>query len=339
MIDLQTLFANPVFNITFSVITFILGNIFAYVLYRKGLGKKQIWWDAQDEKMISPYLQEVSEFRMQYKGREICDISVLRLLIWNSGKDVIRQDDIAKKHPICFISCEDTRLLDANLIAINNDTISTHLDKDNDLLHIDFEYLEPGQGVVAEIVYSGPLNDLGITGVIKGGSINFKRVRSEFSEHRPIFGFITRRLSYLWRRRLTIGLTAFCGLFLFIFFVPLFTEAVFLHNIPIDSGFWFVVPRMGLAALGYFWIMMSVLRTPRIPNGLEIFAHEITKPVKAILQDTPSQPLTNPQTLDDHTSLNQITPGNPHINQEITAEQAHAPDAATRRQDRGVFEG
>jgi hypothetical protein len=338
MIDLQTLFANPVFNIIFSVVTFILGNIFAYILYRRGLGKKQIWWDARDKKIINPYLREISGFRMEYKEIEIHDISVLRLLFWNSGKDVIRQDDIAKKHPICFISCENTRLLDADMIAFNNDTISIYLDRDNDLLIIDFEYLEPSQGMVTEIVYSGPLNELGVAGVVKGGNITFKRARSDHNGYRFPFGFITRRLSYLTRRRATIALTAFCGLFLFVFFVPIVIEAVFLQNIPIDSGFWFVVPRMGLAALLYFWIMISVLRTPRIPSGLEIFDHEITKPVKTTLPQISRQPLSYPQALEDHTAQNQVLPGSSGVDKKLAAEQSVPADAASRPQDRSIFE-
>lgn len=273
MIDFLALFANPIFNFVFSAVTFLLGNIFAYWLYRRGINRKQIWWDVHCTNLTHPYFQKLKNINIQYDKDTIYDISVLRLMIWNSGSDVIRQEDIAKNHPINFIADEETRFLDAKLIASNNDSIVINLHKEENEVAIDFEYLEANQGLVVEILYTGSLDNLGVSGAVKGGSIGFKNAQSEFMT-RPPFVFLTSKLSYSARRKALILFTGFCGFFLFVFFLPLAIEAAF-NKMPTDSGFWFVVPRMGFTAVMYFVIMTSIWRTPKIPVGLEIFEGKI----------------------------------------------------------------
>jgi len=274
VVNFSSLLTNPLFNFAFSIFTFFLGNVFAYWLYRRGIKKKELWWDTQKNNLINKYARNLPELSINYKSEEVQDVSILRLMLWNSGSEILHRDDITKNHPISLITDNNTALLDAKIIAYNNDTLNFSLEKDNNTVLVDFEYLEPNQGAVLEIVYTGGLDNLSVSGLLKGGNINYKNSQSEFI-NRFGFRFLLKNVSYTVRRRIAIAFTAFAGLFLFVFFVPLALQAA-IGVLPIDSGFLFVVPRIGIFGFLYFVIMINILRTPKIPSGLEIFEQEIT---------------------------------------------------------------
>lgn len=266
MLKFTELFSNPFFQTAFSIVTFLLSNMFAYWLYKKSIGKKQIWWDSYYLKMTHPYMHKLKQVKVVYKEKVLSDIFVFRFVMWNSGSEVIKQEDISKKSPLVLTPGKDAQFLSSEVLSSSNNSVITHLSEIENKIAIDFEYLEVNQGLVLEIVYTGLLKDLKLLGNIKGGIIRLKNTRSEFMNRFPFIN----RFSYAIQRKVLIYFTSIAGLFMFILFSPLVIAAYYDRTL-LDNGFWIIVPRIGVAAILYFTIMISLWKTPRMPNELEIF--------------------------------------------------------------------
>ena len=123
--------------------------------------------------------------RSHIRGRPVYQISVLRLVgeevqalpttveirfnnvrvrrlnktyfrFWNAGRDTIRGSDIVKHDAITIVFNEDCEILDIAIVKSNRLTNNVHLsrtDKPN-MLQFTFDYLEAGDGILAEILHT-----------------------------------------------------------------------------------------------------------------------------------------------------------------------------------------
>lgn len=270
----EALMSNPVFNLFISVLTFILGSLFSYVLYVKSLPKKRIWWDMRTIKLFNSYVKQLSKLRISYSSYDIAEAYSSRIIFWNSGNSVLAPGDIAKKKNIAIVAYNDALILDIKLLSRSNDTIQVSSIHDQYFSIIHFEYLERNHGGVIEIIHTGKPSDIAITGVIKGGSKQRKRI-PPVDDLAPFI--ITLLMGKLKPRhqRTCLGVFAFSGLFLLsVFFMPLIIASLITWDLPDNELSLWVFGRVGIAILVYFIITITWLRTPNLPKGLDIFEED-----------------------------------------------------------------
>jgi hypothetical protein len=94
-----------------------------------------------------------------------------KVLFWNDGQDTIDRRDIETANHIRIVPSEGGKLLDARILASNNQSsrFAVELIGDGDCAYMDFDYLDPKQGAVMQIVHTGKSSrDIQVIGDIKG---------------------------------------------------------------------------------------------------------------------------------------------------------------------------
>jgi hypothetical protein len=111
-----------------------------------------------------------SKVEIFYSKRRIDRITKTKVLIWNSGNQIVRGEDIVTTDPIVYKIPADNLILEASLFkttrAVNNFQLALDEDKRNEVV-LRFDYLDPGDGAAIEILHSYK-SDGAISGTIRG---------------------------------------------------------------------------------------------------------------------------------------------------------------------------
>ncbi|MEQ9769469.1 hypothetical protein ABRQ03_01225 [Pectobacterium jejuense] len=120
------------------------------------------------------------------------DITALRFYLWNQGRESIKNIDILKPIRVKLAS-QDVQIIDYQIVAtsrpeIVNPKINLTAGTSN-MLNIDFDILEEGDGLAVQLLYAGSRNsELSIEGVIEGVSkIQSNSSLSSYHFYKSIF--------------------------------------------------------------------------------------------------------------------------------------------------------
>ena len=169
---LTALLASPLLN-GVSFVLGVLGLILAYVFYRRAQRGKEPAWDIDSVNLVRNITSSLEGLSLLYKGKEVPNITVSKVIFWNNGRSTIDRTDIAPADPVRIKAGPGVRLLHATVLAANSAPSQfgiTHESIDESVL-IDFEYLDDGQGAVVQVVHDGlRSSDIEVTGSIKGAA-------------------------------------------------------------------------------------------------------------------------------------------------------------------------
>ena len=233
----------------------IAGPLLAIFFYRKGRKEKLPRYDLRSNNVVRDLSGRYESLQMFYGGKQVQNLTVTRVILWNAGRETIRDTDVATSAPIVIRPVGSCSILDARVVQENNSaskfSISTGPHPE---VRCQFEYLDRDQGAVVQVVHTGKSSsDLEIAGTIKEAG---KLVRKKLQ----IQAFRERTQRYI------VGAS---GLFLAVFMVCL--GLIDVMRTGAITGL--VLP----AALGAFIAYVSSLglvRTREVPKGLEAFGVE-----------------------------------------------------------------
>jgi len=161
-----SVFAQPDFVIG-TTLTLFFGFL-SFYFYFKGKRIKEISFTV--EKICLAKQDALIEgLTFQYKGKGYDSISVSDVIIWNSRNEVINKADIASLEPLSIWLPEDTEILDAQIIRMNQKCNQFEIALDQNMVRIKFEYIAPNEGVAARIIHTNTDKDAVVKGTIKGG--------------------------------------------------------------------------------------------------------------------------------------------------------------------------
>lgn len=164
--------------------------IFAIYTWCRGKTKKELSFFKNRYQIVESGRSSIPKFQIFFSGKEINDLTITKFAIWNSGNDVIRREDMVSDNPLCIKCKDDAKILDAKIIAKNEDTnrFSVHRVTTTEV-EIDFEYVDKREGIVLQIMHSGDSSDLFLDYKIKGG----KKITARSSD-------ITRKMRHFMRQ-------------------------------------------------------------------------------------------------------------------------------------------
>lgn len=94
------------------------------------------------------------EITILYQVEEIENLSRLNLLFWNAGKATIRAVDVPSAGGPCVEFVSGARVLSHTLKGTSSEEIGFRVVRETgNLLRLNFEYLNPGDGAVIEVLY------------------------------------------------------------------------------------------------------------------------------------------------------------------------------------------
>lgn len=145
--------------------------IFAIYTWIAGKKRKELTCISNSYNVIRQGKSLTPELQMIYKGRSIEDFTVTNYAIWNSGNEVINCADIVEERPLRILSnsCE-TAILDVQIVTESDETNKFLINSVTDsVASIYFNYADPKDGVVVQVMHTGSDSKLSIDCKMKGG--------------------------------------------------------------------------------------------------------------------------------------------------------------------------
>jgi len=168
---------NPICNL----ITWIITIILALFIFFISKNKKILYYDIWGSNIVSKINnKDIKDIDILYKNKKIDSITITNIVIWNSGNETIRKSDIPSDNKFKIEILGNNMIYNCEVINNKNDFIKLIMTEN--MVCIDFEYLEPNQGFIIKVFHTG--NDSGclrLKGAIIGGSFRLVSSSGSFS--------------------------------------------------------------------------------------------------------------------------------------------------------------
>jgi hypothetical protein len=255
----------------------IIGLILTCVFYQKSRRITETSWSIRTNNIVSGFTAKLEALQILYSGARVENISISKILFWNSGTETINRQDITTADPLRIVAIREIHLLDVKVQQVNNkpSQFSADLAPDQKSANLGFDYFDRGQGAVIQVIHTGTSSaDIQVAGAIKSAGGPKKRI-IKVVQYLPLptSKAFDQRLSPNTRKvvRALFVVIPLIGFGL----VFLITPLVSTPDKPLSGDEWFSVGYGCFAlAAGVGWIAINLLRD-RIPKGLQAYTEEI----------------------------------------------------------------
>ena len=264
-------------GIIVGVLGIILGATLSYVFYKRELRILRLKWSVRTHNVIQGFERVWPELRLRYKGQNVENFSVSKIMVWSDGTETIKGSDVAASDPIRVQASPSTKLLEIELIQQNHqaDRVHVNLQNGQNSAIISFDFLDRGHGFVIQVFHTGTTSsDVLLAGTVIGGG-----------EPIPVTTVL---------RRHPAAIPALLGISLAIpasiLLTALAADLAFTSEYPVWLFYALTVAIAVVVSLLGTLIGLSIVRlfawiaktNTRIPRGLESYADEIGIPKESL---------------------------------------------------------
>ncbi|GED04424.1 hypothetical protein [Bacillus atrophaeus] len=149
----------------------IIGIIFAVYSYSKGKIKRDFAYLLSTRRVVGKDNFAAKDIEINIKGKSIKTLDNTIIKIRNNGNETINGQDISAKDPIRFEVNSGEEIISATILnqtKLTNDISIKHSSNEPNILHIEFDYLDPGDGTAIEVLHTDNKGPHDIKGTIKG---------------------------------------------------------------------------------------------------------------------------------------------------------------------------
>lgn len=187
----------------------VIGIILAIVFYFKSKKIKKPFYSKVSINLLKRELKRIGNIEVKYLNQSVEDFTITKIAIWNGGHDTINKSDIPENSSLRIDPQEEIIIYGAELLYQtdkSNDFNIIH-DKENNIVLIDFDYMDYNQGCIIKILHSGISSvNLSLNGKIKGVG-NIKYVPDDMLD--TTSRFFIGKLIYVFLGLLFMGLSVF----------------------------------------------------------------------------------------------------------------------------------
>lgn len=271
----EMLKGNIVFNsITLSIA--VLGIILTFIFYLKSVKKKNPVYILRTFSLITENVKKVPLISIKHCDKNISNLSITRIAFWNSGKETIDKNDIAKKSPIKFVIDEKYEILDAEILYCKNTSNDFKINTNKKDVIIKFDYFDNEEGIILQIYHTGNKNeDFSVSGNIKSVKKITNIKNSSFLENKLLWlieKFDINKVRRFMRKAYAIQLIIL-SMSLPIIYVSQYVPAIKIHFANEEFSLTFF---LFLVFFSYLFVNVGFRRLKkRTPKGFETFYDEI----------------------------------------------------------------
>jgi hypothetical protein len=260
---------NPLLNILFLVLA-LLGVIATIYFYFKSVRKKEPTFSIRSINLIKDKINKIKGLEIKYQEEKIQNLSISKIAFYNNGKETIKSTDVASKNRIRIEITKENKILDSDIIFEKNKANNFNINLKKNIIEIDFDYFDYGEGIVIQIVHTGKSNeDLTIYGSIHGvknlkeKSINKSLITKILNPKNKIFEkFVHKKSNNL--------------ILLILFIVPIIVFIVF--SLPDEPkkhelSIWPKIVLGVLLTISYWGLALTIIKN-RPPKGFNIYNDE-----------------------------------------------------------------
>ncbi len=150
----------------------LIGLLLAYAYYRRSRIGARMVYQRRGLHLIGRAQQALpDEVEISFKGLKVPRLTSTHVVMWNAGRATIRQNDVVSADPVRFIFSEGAEVLRVRTVSVTRPTIafeaSRRANTVNEVL-CTFDYLDPGDGAVVEILHTGEKRFPDVGGTVRG---------------------------------------------------------------------------------------------------------------------------------------------------------------------------
>ncbi|MCD7991530.1 MAG: hypothetical protein LUK37_07010 [Clostridia bacterium] len=170
-------------GVILSIVTFILGVLFSYIIARTTEVKPKITVKFQNIGIINNDLEDVEFTCNNCKVNTLIKTSVL---FWNSGNKCITKEQLVGAKMLHFTFPVDCKILSCKIKRSTDDAISLQSKVIDNNVYVDFEYLKKGDGGLIEVLhnssdYENILPQIKLNTIYKDDVITYKHSTDWFT--------------------------------------------------------------------------------------------------------------------------------------------------------------
>lgn len=168
---LDELMTNPIAWLFLSICT-VFAVVFAVVTWIKGKKNKSITYLQKSYPVFQKGESCIPNVKVSYNNNEISDFTITRYAIWNNGNETINDIDIVQSKPLTIEAKAGlSELLDADIILSSEDTNQFVVNVEDNCARIKFDYMDPKDGIILQVLHTGKPSALAVECKIKGGHL------------------------------------------------------------------------------------------------------------------------------------------------------------------------
>lgn len=138
-------------GIILSIVTFILGVIFSYIIARSTEVKTNITVKFQNIGIINNDLKNVD---FACNGCKVDTLIKTSILFWNSGNKCITKEQLLNEEFLHFVFPDNCEIFSGKIVKVTDDSINLDCKVDNSNIFVDFTYLKKGDGGLIEVLHN-----------------------------------------------------------------------------------------------------------------------------------------------------------------------------------------
>lgn len=158
--------------IIWSILAFctIFGVVFSLYQFLKDRNKREFSVSKDGYLVVKNGKKKIHSLSILFDGKEVDNVTITKITIWNSGSEDIRREDIASERPLIIKASKNVEILNAEIIVQTDSTNKFSIESiTDDVIHLDFEYANKNDGIVVQVIHTGNSDDLAFDCKIKGG--------------------------------------------------------------------------------------------------------------------------------------------------------------------------
>lgn len=169
--------AEIVKNPMFGMVSLLLAVVSVGIAVRSRRVKRASW-AIRSNNLFAGFTATLPALDIRYANQKVENLTVSRVLVWNSGTETIDGRDVAEAHPLRVAGVGSARVLDVTLLKANSEPcqFGARLEPNDGAVYLHFDFLDRDQGAVIQITHTGTSSkDVLLLGTIKGAGIPRKR--------------------------------------------------------------------------------------------------------------------------------------------------------------------
>jgi len=158
-------------GVTIGTLLALVGLIagqYWYLRTRHAPSLKFITADTFVVSVHNPSLAEGLEIRFQ--GRTVPSVISSTIAVWNDGNALIDQSQLETSDRLRIVVRGERAILQASVQSTSRkaNEVSLREPTDDGMIELDFDYLDPADGFIVQVLHSGSYGSAGMAGSIKG---------------------------------------------------------------------------------------------------------------------------------------------------------------------------
>lgn len=143
--------------------------IVSIFLYFKSKKIKALSYDITSINVLKGTTDKFRKLKVNFSGNEICNFTVSKISIWNSGNITINGQDISEADPLRIVGSDEIAILDAEIIYESKMANKVEFTIQDGVIYSTFDYIDQDEGAILKIYHNGTTSkDLTLLGSIKG---------------------------------------------------------------------------------------------------------------------------------------------------------------------------